>query len=88
MPLGCNRLLTSLLTLRLVSASAFSAGANIERVVSNTTRSGHLWSEWIRMWMLSPSRALGGVASATLPEDHQLAANSAARRKLPTHPKY
>jgi hypothetical protein len=72
----------------LVSAWAFSAGADIERVVSNTTRSGHLWSEWIRMWMPSLSRAVGGVASATLPEGHQLAPNSAARRTLPTHPKY
>ena len=40
------------------------------------------------MWMLSLNGALGGGASATLPENHQLAAKSAARRKLPTHPKY
>ena len=62
--------------------------ANLERVVSNTTRSGHFWSDWIRMWMLSRSDPLEGGASATLPENHQLAAKSAARRKLPTHRKY
>jgi len=40
------------------------------------------------MWMLSLNGALEGGASATLPENHKLAAKSAARRKLPTHPKY
>jgi hypothetical protein len=40
------------------------------------------------MWMLSLGGTVKGGASATLPENHQLAAKSAARRKLPTHPKY
>jgi hypothetical protein len=40
------------------------------------------------MWMLSLSGVLEGGASVTLPENHQLAAKSAARRKLPTQRKY
>jgi hypothetical protein len=83
MPLGCNRLLTSLLTLRLGFGLGVFSRRQLERVVSNTARSGHLWSEWIRMWMLSLSGAPEGGASATLPKSHQLAAKSAARIKLP-----
>jgi hypothetical protein len=40
------------------------------------------------MWTLSLNGALEGGASATLPENHQLAANSATSRELPTHLKY
>jgi hypothetical protein len=40
------------------------------------------------MWMLSLNGALEGGASATLPESHQLAANNATSRRLPTHLKY
>jgi predicted nucleic acid binding AN1-type Zn finger protein len=37
------------------------------------------------MWMLSLNGAPEGCASATLPENHQLAAKSAARKKA-SHP--
>jgi hypothetical protein len=67
---------------------AFASGTNIELVLSNTTRSGHLCSVWIRMlipWFNGTSDAGAGAIGE---EKNQFAANSATRRKPPTHPKY
>jgi hypothetical protein len=70
-----------------MSVRALGFCANVGRVVSNSTRSGHFRSEWMRIVIFSSS-GTSDDGARTEPGKHQLTARSAARRKLPTHPKY
>ena len=64
------------------------ASVGIEGVVSNTTRSGHLSSVWILTLILWFNGASEGRERAIGMEKHKFAANSAATREPPIHPKY